>query len=255
MPEEMKKIILLFSLNLLLSGFLFSNPNEKFQEGTAAYQNKDYKAAIAAFEGLVQKGMESKELYYNLGNSYYQEKQLGKAVLFLERSLQLAPRDADIQHNLKVIRQELQDDIEELPPFFLAKWWKGLSNVFGSGLWSILAILTMWLAIGGLVLWLRGHERSQKKKGFLAGMALLVLSFLFFALGNTKATIEKDSGHAILMPQEIALRSAPDADSKVIVALHEGTKVAIQDQISDWYKVRLANGEVGWLPINSMEKI
>ena len=250
-----KTIFLLLANLILIASIGFANPQQNFEKATAAYQAKDFKTAISTYEAGLSEGMISKELYYNLGNAYFREKQYGKAVLNLERALQIAPSDADIQHNLQIVRQELVDDIEQLPPFFLAKWWNATSQIFSSTVWSALAILTMWLTVAGLVLWLIGKQRTQRKRGFLGGLGLLVLTLLFYALGNTRANAEQDSGQAVLISKEMALRSAPDGESKVILDLHEGVKVSIQDQIGDWHKVRLANGEVGWLPKDVLEKI
>lgn len=232
-----------------------ANPTENFQKATESYKNKDFKTAIMAYEALVAENYVSKELYYNLGNSYFKEKEWGKAVLNYERALQIAPSDEDIQHNLKVVHQELVDDLETVPPFFLSKWWNNLSLLFGSTTWSILSIITIWLAITGLYLWLTGKVRTQRKQGFLAGISLVAISLLFFALGSTRSAKEIDSGEAIIMSKELNLRAAPDPDSKSIVLLHEGTKVQLEDQIGEWYKVRLINGEIGWLPMEQLGKI
>ena len=48
---------------------------------------------------------------------------------------------------------------------------------------------------------------------------------------------------------------APDYDSQEIITIHEGLKVRLLDQLSGWHKVRLPNGEVGWLPVDALEKI
>lgn len=249
-----RTLIFLF-LSFILSLTSLANPQDDFQKATTAYQNKDFKTAISTYESVLAEGMVSHELYYNLANSYFKTGAFAKSVLFYERALLLAPRDSDTQHNLRVVRQELVDDIEVLPPFFLAKWWRGLSQLSVSSVWSFLSILTMWLAIAGLVFWLIGKNRQQKKKGFIGGIILLLFSLLFWGLGHTRAAQESNSSYAILMSKEVVLRSAPDPESKAILNLHEGTKVNLKDQIGEWYKVRLANGEIGWLATNELEKI
>lgn len=250
----MQKLYLIV-LFLLYWTFVLANPQDNFQKANDAYQKNDYATATKLYEMVLQDGFISKELYYNLGNCYYKVKQLSKARLNFERALLLAPADSDIQHNLKILRQDLVDEIEEIPPFFLKKWWLSTSRLLGSTVWSILALLTMWLGIAGLVFWLIGKTRQQRKRAFLGGLVLLALSLLCYALGNTRVALEQDSGQAVIMPKEIALRSAPDGDSKIILQLHEGTKVSTEDQLQEWYKVRLANGEVGWLPMHTVERI
>jgi SH3-like domain-containing protein len=60
---------------------------------------------------------------------------------------------------------------------------------------------------------------------------------------------------AVIYAQQVDFRSEPNLRSEVIVQLHEGTKLAVIEQIEQWAHVRLANGSMGWLPIESVEKI
>ena len=43
--------------------------------------------------------------------------------------------------------------------------------------------------------------------------------------------------------------------SEVLVQLHEGTKIIVEDQVEQWVKVRLANGTVGWLTQSDVQRI
>jgi hypothetical protein len=47
----------------------------------------------------------------------------------------------------------------------------------------------------------------------------------------------------------------PNLRSEILVQLHEGTKVSVEDQVEQWVKVRLANGTVGWLTQNDLRRI
>ena len=194
-------------------------------------------------------------MYYNLGNSYYREGQKAKAILYYERALKIDPNDEDTQHNLKVARRSLLDNLEVLPSFFLSRWWNGLRQAMGSGAWSIFGILLVWLGIGGIILWIWGDSRKKKKLGFVLGLCLIALSLLPFSLANSRNAYEQNTGYAIVMEEAIDLRSAPDSESANILQIHEGLKVALLDRIGEWYKVKLENGEQGWLPQEAVEEI
>ena len=86
-------------------------------------------------------------------------------------------------------------------------------------------------------------------------MTSFVLAFLFSTLALSRLSYVKDSRQAIMIEKEKALHSGPDTDSPVILTLHEGTKVEILDQIGEWHKIRLVNGEQGWLPVEVLGKI
>lgn len=250
-----KQLLILICLCGPLVHLNGQTPAERMLAANDAFQSKQYKSAVEMFETLREDGYSSAILYYNLGNSYYRLDDLALAILNYERALLLKPHDRDTRHNLEVARQQLQDDLEVLPEFFLWRWWRGLAFTFSSTLWSVIGIGLLWLGIAGLVLWLFAKEREQKVKGFVAGLTLLTLCILPFSLATSRINMQESSRMAILMTSEAVLRSAPDSESTEILTIHEGLKVDLLDQISDWYKVRLQNGEEGWLPQSTVEEI
>ena len=64
-----------------------------------AYINSDYHRAIDAYRQLILRGYASDKLYYNLANAYFKVGRYGKAILYYNRALRLAPGDADIRYN------------------------------------------------------------------------------------------------------------------------------------------------------------
>ena len=250
-----RSVLLLMSLCCLMIQLNGQTPRERMRAANDAFQSKQYQAAVEMYESLRQEGFSSAVLYYNLGNSYYRLGEPAPAILNYERALLLRPHDRDIRHNLEVARAQLQDELEVLPEFFLLRWWRGLAFIFSATAWSIVGLVLLWLGIGGLVVWLFAGERRQKVRGFVAGLVMLILAILPFALALSRVNMQQHSRTAILMAPEMVLRSAPDPESAEVLTIHEGLKVDLLDQISDWYKVRLQNGEEGWLPQAVVEEI
>lgn len=236
-------------------GIQADTPQRLFQEANEAYQQKNYTLAIERYESLVQEGVQSKEIHYNLGNAYYRSQRLGKAILNYERALKLAPNDADIQHNLQIAAYERQDDFGDIPPFFLSRAWEWTSQLFSSTIWSILTILLVWIGIGGLVRWIIAKERSQRKQGFLIGIMALLVSLLPFFLAKTAARLELNSGQAIITIPTTTIHTNANQSSAILYQLHEGTKVKMLDNVGSWDKVRLSNGEQGWVSTKALEQI
>jgi len=254
---EMRKLILIilfFSSHLIV----FANDTSKiFQEANELYKSNQFSTAIEKYESIEVQGFHSAELYYNLGSAYFKINKLGKAILNYERALLISNVEnrGDVIYNLELARKKLPDDIESLPQFFLKRWKNNLNQLATSKSWSIVALLFFWMGIGGLVVWLKGKNRLQKKTGFISGLAVLMFSALTFLIAIDGANEERNSSSAVIMSSEVNLRSAPDEDSNSIFLLHEGTSVELLDQIGAWYKVKLPNGEQGWLPMKVLEKV
>jgi len=240
-------------LLLFFSSFLIAQPS--FEAANEAYEKGNYNFAIEQYEGVLGTGQHSAELYYNLGNAYFKAGNLGKAVLNYERTRLLSPSDAQGRDNLAIAQARTVDIIQPLPDFFLTRWWRGLQRSLSAGVWSGLSILMLWLAVGGFSVWLLLSDREHKKRGFLGGMVCLLLFGITFALAAQRSSAQQNSNQAIILAKETALKDAADADSPDILTLHEGTKIHMLDQIGEWHKVRLPNGEQGWLAEGSFEEI
>ena len=251
----LKIVKTLFLLILISTTPLLANPTTDFEAANTAYQKGDYAAAITQYESILKTNNYSEGLYYNLGNAYFKINKLGKAILYYEKALLAAPRDADVLHNLEIAKAKTKDDLSRIGKFFLAEWWQGLHKSLSANVWGILTLLSLWAGIAGFVLWLLGASRARKKQGFISGIALVLLSVLLYFLGNSQAGFEQNSRTAIVLENTIELKNGPDAQSTGVIDIHEGLKVELIDQIGDWYKVKLMNGDEGWLPMSSLEEI
>jgi tetratricopeptide (TPR) repeat protein len=250
--------------SILYAIFLFAFVNtihaedltkETFQQGNEAYQSGDYLKAIEYYNQIIDNGYKTPELFYNLGNAYYKLKNIPNAILNYERALKLAPDDEDIQFNIRLANLQTLDKIEPLPKVFYQEWWESLSGWHSSGTWSVLMVIFIWLTFIGLAGFLLLYSPFKRKISFF----ILILSFVFavlsyiFAETNYAEETSKDS--AIIFSESVYVKSSPDAESTDLFILHEGTKVEVLDEVGTWSKIKLANGNVGWLPQNTIEII
>ena len=243
---------------LLLASISFTcltaqDANETFMEANDAYVKKSYDKAIQLYESIYAQELKSPELFLNLGNAYYQKTEYAKAILAYERGLKLSPNDNAILENLEIASDQLDSEIVEVPPFVLVRWWRSLSNIFSTSIWAILQILLLAFLSFFVGRFFLNTNESVKKKSLKLAWFILPLLVLTFLTGATKANLEKDVTAVIM--QETALNDGPDERSGEINKLYPGNTVLLLDQIGSWYKVRLANQSVGWIPEASMEKI
>ena len=251
----MRRLVVILVFLIANQVMLLAQDQKSLVSANEAYQKGDFKEAIDAYEAILTDGYHSPALYYNLGNSYFRSDQIGKSILNFERALLLAPNDEDILHNIRVANQRVPDQPESVSSFFLQKWWHNARQRFSATVWAIIGLFVLWIGAGGLTGWILGKNRKTRMIGFIAGTTLLIASILPFALSLSRVSYEKNTGYAIVMSKTTDLQSAPDEDSQTSLQLHEGLKVQLLDRIGNWHKIRLADGEVGWVEEESLEKI
>ena len=62
-----------------------------FQSGNLAYNTGNYDQALSVYNKIIDAGLESAPLYYNMGNTYYKIKEYPMAILYYEKALKLDP--------------------------------------------------------------------------------------------------------------------------------------------------------------------
>ena len=275
----MKRMILCFLLSLALAAVSFAQePADSLQrvsreapaeaqasgEQTAeqlwnkantAYINGDFHAAADTYEELLSRGVSSMKLYYNLGNAYFKDDRIGKAILYYNRALRLAPGNDDIRYNLSVAEARTKDRIEEIPAFFLTEWARAVRRTMSCTAWSVLSLAALAFALGLFLLYLLAPRLSLRKAGFYGtavAAALFVLT-TWFAAGERREML--DDSQAVVMAASTAVKSSPDKSATDLFVLHEGTLVKISDRLEGWCEITIADGKKGWLECRTIERI
>ncbi len=218
-----------------------------WDEANEAYNTERYGDAIAAYDSIRVAGYGSARLFYNLGNAYFRNNQIGPALLNYYRAQRLAPGDADIDHNLRVANAYVVDRIETVPVFFLKRWVIEARSRFGSNGWAWLSLVWLAIGLGAAGVYLLSGRMGLRKLGFYGGIVCLALFLVSagFAAKGRQAALHPDE--AVVMAQSAAVKSSPDGNSKDIFVLHEGTKVKVLNALGDWREVSIADGNQGWI--------
>jgi tetratricopeptide (TPR) repeat protein len=229
------------------------------QDALKAYQAGDYSKAVELFESEAklqkEKGMESADLYYNLGNAYFRDNEFAKALLNYERAALLEPGDADIRHNLQFALTRIEDKIIGVDTFFLQSWFDGIQNLQSSDDWATLSIVLFLLFIGALGAFFFTRLINVKKTAFYSGIVLLVLLIFtnIFSVRLKNRILNRNT--AIIMTGSVSIKSSPDVNSKELFILHSGTKVTINKTDGIWLEIEIDNGNVGWTTRDKLEEI
>jgi uncharacterized protein YgiM (DUF1202 family) len=81
----------------------------------------------------------------------------------------------------------------------------------------------------------------------LGGCCCAFISSLSFLASKKQFSFENKCSSAIITQTQSYVKSAPDDSSTDLFQLHEGTKVEILDKVENYWKVKIADGRVGWM--------
>lgn len=247
--------IILLSLTRPGSGFAAPQAEGTFAQANHYYNEAIYDSALMAYHRVLDSGLASAALYYNLGNTYFKLRDFPSAILYYEKARKLAPADEDILFNIDLANNMIVDRIEPLPQMFYRIWWNQFYGLFDAYTWAWISVVLFLLTLALLLLYLVADRLLWRKLGFFAGLLVMVLFIGSFGLASQKYYYTQEVSEAIVFAPTITVKSAPSANSVDLFVLHEGTKVFLLEEVEHWAKIRIANGSVGWLPRESMRGI
>ncbi len=250
------KIVFLLILSSLLC--IITKADEQtsiFDSANASYSNGRYEKAIQQYEQLVAMNSESSELYYNLGNAYYKNNQLGRAILNFERAKKLNSKDEDLIFNLKLANQKTEDKIDSAPQFFLKDWKNSIINLLSEKAWSIICILLFGFSLILFSIFLLSTKNGFKKLGFFSGIGCIILTVISIFIANKKYEQTINRNEAIITSATATITGSPNVKGTKLFILHEGTKVEVTQEQNDWTEIKIANGNVGWIKSDFLQKI
>jgi len=242
----MKRLIFILSFIFALQSFA---GEQLFFQGNSEYANENYSTAISLYDSILTKGLESSELYYNLGNCHYKTQDWANAIWHYKKSLQLEKKENTL-HNLELAKLKIIDRIESLPQLFYKKWWNNLTQLFGTKTWQILTLLCIGFVV---LLQLLNQYKSLKNKLILNILYPTTVVLLFITHNSHTQNFVKKEG--IIFTSTVIVNSAPSINSTNLFSLHSGSKVEVIDEIGDWINIKIANGNSGWISQNSIKEL
>ena len=251
-PYTMKSVVLLLMMLLLSASSMASTTK---QNADNEYLKGNYQQAAIDYEELLKHGA-SAEIYYNLGNAYFRQDNITKAVLNYERALMLDPGNDDIRFNLQYARSKTIDKIANEDEVFFVTWYKSLVNFTCVDNWARTAIVSVIAALLLFLVYLFMTNINIRKVGFFGSVVFVVLFLFsnFFAL-QQKKQFENRTGAIVISPV-VSVKKTPSAQAGEEFVIHEGTRVDITDKsMKQWREVRTGDGREGWIPASVIEEI
>jgi tetratricopeptide (TPR) repeat protein len=233
-------------LATVLAVAALSGADSLFAEANRAYEASEYRVAAATYQEILQSGLESPELYFNVGNAQYRLGALGKAILAYRRCLRLAPRDREARRNLALARTRVGNQPEPSP--VLSRIATVLLEAFSSRELTHALLLIYWVAgIVGLC-----HLMKRCRWSRTALITLLALAVPVLILWWARLTFERKP--LAVLVETAAARSGPGVDYRLQFTAGEGTEVLEEKREHGWHLVRVPQGHRGWVEAEKLER-
>ncbi len=215
---------------------------------TQAQSETDTLAAVAHFQAILDRQVVHEDVYYNLGNAYFQLNRLGPAVYHFEKALTVHPGHAAARYNLGLTRQLLaQRYKDELVHPGRQGTWTRLVTSFSDATLT-LVFLTLWVLLFGALLALYFISRPLLRLTLVTAAVILGLgSAVFGTLMIGREIHDRTVHYAIVLPDEVEVREAPQTSANRAFVLHAGHRVQTGASERSWVKILLPNGMEGWL--------
>lgn len=223
----------------------------QFEKAAIAYRENKFDEAAALYQALSNKHPEAAVFYYDLGNALQRKGEIGTAILAYERARFLAPRNSDINDNLKYVKSLIEYRIEDKRNEMVKVAELVLGYVTLGELWvSVLGLSFLLLASWAGVLFFK-RDRSWG----IFRKSLLLLSFIFLALFLVKSIQVNFFREAIVIAKKAQVYYGPSVTDQAAFQLGEGLKVYEMDDRVGWSRILIASGESGWIQAESIAEI
>jgi len=224
--RELVRAVVLLALCVTAGNALAQAPRPE-----ELYAARAFRAAADSFAARVVREPAVAVYWYNLGAAFYRLGEDGRAKAAWIRAARLAPRRVDVRRALTLLPADPAG--AEIVP--VSRWRPGEA------------------LLAGAVLWCAGWALVAFHRTRWAGIGVLVAAV---ALGGSACRIARQYGEpaAIVLRDEVPLRSAPYGSAAAVRWLAAGDAVRIRRQEGAYLLVDRANG-TGWVQVGEVARL
>ena len=196
--------------------------------------SKNWDAAVPALQARERNGESGSKLFYNLGLSYQQLNDLGRARAYYEGSLRRNSWNPSLQKNLALLKAQLAEPEPE------ENWLRTARHCAPPAFLAVLMVLTSWAACA--LAWMyRRHPRERWLWGGLTCLVLAILSSGLWLLARLQPT------QATILPEMVQLMNGPGGEFTQSVKLQAGNLVDVVGEQGDWIQVNTLDNVEAWV--------
>ncbi|MDF1824305.1 MAG: tetratricopeptide repeat protein [Verrucomicrobiales bacterium] len=216
--------------------------NELFTSANTAFESGDYGKAARNYERLVEDGLISSTLYYNLGTTAFRLEKPGEAVLWYRRAGLIESGAPEVTQNLEYLRTKL--GFLEFAETDLDRFLRTLPPETGRWIGSVL----LWGGAFALAATFCIPRLRKQRTAFLTlGIILVVSGYAALRLNQYTGEQLAPENFATVTSANTKALTAPAPGAKTVIDLPPGSEVRIIQASGPWRYVDIPGELRGWV--------
>jgi len=217
---------------------------QTFQNAQSAFDAGNYRQSATLYENLIEHGVQSGTVYYNLGNAWARADEPAHAVVAYYLARRYIPGDPHLNANLRTVLVS-HGEPPPLPErsligsMFFWQDWMGCETK----IWLSLALAAL-TSLGGICCLFR---QSKWLKRCLIGTAILT-AITLASVGSDWYRYEGTEWVIVTTDALPRKGNSEQYEPTFVSSIPFGTLAVVLDERNGWYLLRFPSGQDGWLP-------
>ena len=229
------------------------DPTQLFYNANQAYEKRDYVKAVEDYVAILDMGLESGPLYYNIGNGFLRLGKVGYAILCYEKAGRLMPQDSDLKANMAYARSLAAPSAVSAPEENVVL--RSVKGLFADMSLTMIALAALVLYLAVIVM-ASFFILSPAARRFRLVFIFIILAVLASLVGfGVRFYDEQLLHHGVVVQKSVECKYEPIDKSTTYYKLQEGADVLILKTREGWRQIRRPDGKVGWVKKESVEGI
>lgn len=227
---------------------------ETMSVANGLYADAEFQQAARLYQQLVDEGFRDSSLYFNLGNSYYKQGDLGRAIANYLRAQRLTPRDPEIIANLEIARGQASDR----------------SNSGDDSTFELIASVThRWLTLNELALITLGLwclfivvaatyilARASPRRVMLPALVVSCIVFVAGASAFSSHMYVDLTDKVVVVANTVDVSAGPGDHYDNQFTLRSGAEARLLETRGRWVHLEMPGGQrQGWVSDGAVERI
>ena len=235
----------------LFSNIFSKDFDQNFNQANNYYNHSKYLESIKIYESILDGGWESSNLYYNLGNSFFRQNQIGQSVWAYKKALKMDPRNEELIKNLSIAEAKIKDRIILPDEFYFVKVYGNFKSRY---------TLKEWLLAGGIIVLftvvsflISEFHIINNLKIVKVVKILILLTVTIHIVILDKFFDDDDDKFGIIIDNQVKAYSGPFyGDNSILFNINEGIEVMIKQNQKNWTEIILLDGKRAWIISNKI---